>query len=61
MQHLNNVLLSLLGSQQLVEQWWKSNNKAFDGKTPEEVFLSSKEGHDLVLQYVHRFTSGDYS
>ncbi len=61
MSKLNDLLLSLLGSQQNVDLWWKSPNKAFDMKTPEEVWVSSGKGQDSVLQYVLKFTTGDYS
>ena len=55
---LNLVLLSLLGSHELVNQWWKSNNKAFDNETPENMFAKQPE---RVINYVKSQLSGDYS
>lgn len=31
---MNSVLLILLGSRALVQQWWKTSNHAFNGRTP---------------------------
>lgn len=31
---MNSVLLVLLGSRALVQQWWKTSNYAFNEKTP---------------------------
>lgn len=46
---LDKFLLSLLGSEELVHKWWNSPNKAFDMKTPQEVFDRDK---DEVKAYV---------
>lgn len=40
---LNRVLLSLAGSQEIVDQWWISPNLAFDGKTPVLMFSEDRE------------------
>jgi hypothetical protein len=45
-QDLNPYLKALLGENELVEQWWSSPNKAFDGKCPKDV------EYDAVEQYV---------
>lgn len=36
---LNEVLLALVGSQELVDRWWDSPNKNWDGLTPEAAYL----------------------
>ena len=36
---LNEVLLALVGSQELVDRWWDSPNKNWDGLTPEAGYL----------------------
>ena len=33
------LLLSLLGSNELAEEWWESPNKGFDGQKPIDVDL----------------------
>jgi hypothetical protein len=33
----NLMLISMLGSNDLVDKWWRSPNKAFDNKCPVEV------------------------
>jgi hypothetical protein len=48
----NKMLLSLLGSETLIELWWLSPNKAFDGRTPENVF---KEDPNSVIEYIYQF------
>jgi len=46
---IDRALLSLIGTEDLVEAWWKSPNKAFDGKTPTEVWTRDK---DSVRMYI---------
>lgn len=36
---LKPVLMALLGSEDLIERWWTSPNKAFDNKPPRDVEL----------------------
>lgn len=36
---LNEVLLALVGSQELVDRWWDNPNKNWDGLTPEAAYL----------------------
>ena len=55
---INLVLLSLLGSHELVNQWWTSKNKAFDGQTPEKMFAKEPE---RVINYIKSQLNGDYS
>ena len=48
----NSMLLGMLGSDQLVEQWWLSPNKAFDNKRPVDV------DQDEVRKYLMFHTFG---
>jgi hypothetical protein len=49
---INRYLYAMIGSTQLVDGWWDSENKAFDGKTPDEVYQTGAEGRLSVYQYV---------
>jgi hypothetical protein len=55
---LNIILLSLLGSDELVNKWWSSPNKHWDMRTPEEVF---EEDTNSVIDYLAGQLNGDYS
>jgi hypothetical protein len=55
---LNLVLLSLLGSHELVMQWWESKNKAFDNETPSDMFAKDPQ---RVIQYIKGQLNSDYS
>lgn len=46
---LNRVLLSLLGSNDLVNRWWASPNKAFNNQKPRDVYIDSPE---TVSKYI---------
>ena len=46
---LSGLLYPLLGSKNLVDQWWVSKNKAFDMKTPDEML---KLDLGRVIKYV---------
>lgn len=46
---LNKSLLALLGSEDLVNRWWVSPNKAFGGETPVSAFAKNKKD---VVTYV---------
>lgn len=37
--YLNTLLLALVGSKELVEQWWQSPNRAFEMQYPRDVDL----------------------
>jgi hypothetical protein len=50
---LNRLLFAMIGRAELVDLWWDSPNKAFDGKTPNEVYLSGEEGRQKVINYIH--------
>lgn len=49
---LNECLMAMLGSEELVEVWWKSPNKAFEMMTPNAVW---EEDYDRVRSYVVGF------
>ena len=54
---LNEMLYDLLGRAELIDQWWESSNKAFDGKTPNEVYWSGEEGRQQVANYILTYTN----
>ena len=56
---INEILLSLLGSQDLVQRWWSSPNKAFDNEIPDDLYHSDQ--HNVVVKYILQATSGDFS
>lgn len=47
---LNRLLMGLLGSEELIQQWWVSPNRAFDYHTPRQVFDTTP---NRVVQYIH--------
>lgn len=51
---LNKLLEALLGSEELVDIWWNSSNKAFYGNTPEEEYKKDP-GH--VIEYITYYLS----
>lgn len=55
---INILLMALLGSETLVDKWWKSPNKAFDLKTPDEIY-QQPDGPNLVFKYVYHAAYGD--
>ena len=54
---LNEMLYDLIGRAELVDKWWESSNKAFDGKTPNEVYWSGEEGRRRVADYILTHTN----
>ena len=54
---LNRLLLVLVGTEELVDLWWESPNKAFDGNTPKEMLAKQPE---TVVQYIVGQFNGDY-
>jgi len=54
----NRILHALLGSDELVQKWWESPNKAFDDMTPNEMWDRDK---DRVKNYLLAQLNGDYS
>ena len=53
----DRILYSLLGSQELVQKWWASSNKAFDEMTPIEMWDRDEA---RVKNYLLAQLSGDY-
>lgn len=54
---MDAILLALVGSTEMVETWWSSPNRAFDGKTPLEALAVD---HRDVVEYLLSQTTGDY-
>ena len=54
----NRILHALLGSNELVQKWWSSPNRAFDDVTPSEMWDRDK---DRVKNYLLAQLNGDYS
>lgn len=51
---LNDLLFTLLGSDDLVSRWWHTPNKNWDGRTPYSVWAENPLN---VEQYITYFTS----
>ncbi len=53
-ERLDEILMSMLGSQELVKQWWTTPNRAFDMQSPEAADLM------IVKDYLiwHAFCAG---
>ena len=57
--NLDNILLDMLGSRELVERWWATPNKAFDDQIPDDLFHSAERNQ--VVKYILSHAGGDYS
>jgi len=55
---INRILLSLLGNENLVDQWWNSPNRRWNQSTPLDIWISDP---DSVYNYVLGQLNGDYS
>jgi hypothetical protein len=53
----DRILHALLGSNELVQKWWESPNRAFDEMTPIEMWDRDK---DRVKKYLLAQLSGEY-
>jgi len=53
----DRILYSLLGSQELVQKWWASPNRAFGDISPIEMWDRDK---DRVKNYLLAQLSGEY-
>ena len=50
---LNSSVLAIVGeNRQLAKRWWKSPNKAFDGKTPISMWKSDLASKRDLINYV---------
>jgi uncharacterized protein (DUF2384 family) len=47
----NMILKALLGSDELVQQWWARPNKAFEMQTPDDLW-HTKSGQVKVYNYL---------
>lgn len=55
------ILKATLGRDtDLISRWWQSPNKAFDGKTPFELWEDDKQ-YLTVYRYLLGQMNGDYS
>lgn len=54
----DRILYALLGSNELVQKWWASPNKAFGHISPIEMWDRDK---DRVKNYLLAQLNGDYS
>jgi hypothetical protein len=57
---INRHLYAMLGRVELVDGWWDSPNKAFDGKTPDEVYQTGADGRKRVFEYVISCSDGHW-
>lgn len=55
---LDTALIGLLGTHELVEQWWNSGNKAFALHTPAYVY---KRNPEYVISYIEKFSQSEGS
>lgn len=46
------MLKGMLGFEHLVDAWWTGANKAFEDKTPKEVYDEDEEGKIRVSGYI---------
>jgi hypothetical protein len=56
-QRCNALLTAMLGSSELVNAWWDNPNKAFDGETPDVVFVLEPM---KVYQYLMTCSEGGW-
>lgn len=58
-QTMNEILFELLGSQELVERWWATPNKAFDNEIPDDLLHTPRKIE--VYEYIMSQHSSDYN
>ena len=58
-QTMNEILLQLLGSEELVQRWWATPNKAFDMEIPDDLLHTPRKIE--VYKYIVGQLNGDYS
>jgi hypothetical protein len=50
--YLSQVLKAMLGREELVNKWWTSPNRAFDLRTPEDMYRTyPKRVSEYILGY----------
>ena len=52
---LNAKLLTLLGSQELVNKWWNSPNKAFHKECPRDAYQKDRKDIEAYIDYMLSF------
>ena len=57
---LDAMLLSMLGSTDLVKGWWISPNKAFDDRFPKDVYYQDPQCRQEISDYISAFANGSY-
>ena len=58
-QTMNEILFALLGSEELVQRWWATPNKAFDGEIPDDLLHTPRKIE--VYKYIMSQANSDYS
>lgn len=56
----DKMLMALIGSKEMVEQWWQGPNFAFDMRRPIDVLYSGDEGRQSVFSYLSEHCYGGY-
>ena len=56
-EQFNRILYALLGSNELVQKWWESPDRAFDEMTPNEMW---NRDETRVKNYLLAQLSGEY-
>lgn len=56
--NVNQYLYAMIGKPELVDLWWDKPNKAFDMKTPNEVYQTGVDGRKQVYDYVRGCSDG---
>ena len=54
----NRILEALLGNERLIPLWWNTQNRAFQFKTPKEVFDTDSQ---RVIDYLNGMLNSDSS
>lgn len=55
------MLHQMLGSHQLVKQWWESPNANWQLRTPADVWTKDSSGPDTVYKYLSHHMNPPYS
>ena len=56
---LRNLLSKYVDSED-IDQWWKSPNKIFHGKSPKEAFAEdSKKTTEMLFQEIYKIRTGE--
>ena len=57
---LDQLLLRLLGSKDLVHAWWNTENMAFNYMMPKDVYYQDPFGRQEVSDYIYTYADGEY-